>query len=61
MLTLIEFLHNTLGEISAIVCYNVVWKDKTEDHLLHKLNRRGCITFTDQLCLDPPSELVNRH
>ena len=61
MLTLTEFLHSTLGEISAIVCYNVVWKAKAEDRLLHELNRRCCITLAHWLCLYQFSELINRH
>ena len=61
MLTLTKFFHSTLGDISAIVYYNAVWKAKTEDHLLHELNRCCCITLTDRLCLYPLSELINRH
>ena len=61
MLTLTEFFHSTLGEISAIVCYNAVWKAKMEDHLLHELNRHCCITLTNRLYLYPLSELINRH
>ena len=61
MLTLTELFHGTLGQISTIASYNVVRKAKTKDHLIHELNRYGCVTLTNWLCLNPHCEFVNRH
>ena len=61
MLTLTELLHGTLGQISTIVSYNAVWKAEAKYHLLHELNRHGCVTLTNWLYLNPLCELVNRH
>ena len=61
MLSLTELFHGTLGEISAIISYDAMWETKTKDHLFHELNRRGCITLTDRLCLNPFCKLVYYH
>ena len=61
MFSLTELFHGTLREISAIISYDAMWETKTKDHLFYELNRRGCITLTDRLCLNPLGKLVYCH
>ena len=61
MLSLTKFFHGAFRQIGTIVSYDAVWKTKVKYHLFHELNRRGCITLTNWLCLNPLCELVNRH
>ena len=61
MLSLTKLLHSAFGQISAIVCYDAVRKAEAEDHLFHKLNRRGCITLANWLSFHPLREFVHCH
>ena len=57
----IGVLTGAFRQISTIVSYDAVWKTKTKDHLFHELDRRGCITLTDRLCLNPLCKFVIWH
>ena len=61
MLALTKLFHGAFGEIGAIVSYNAVRKAKAENHLFHKLNRRGCITLANWLSFHPLREFVHCH
>ena len=61
VLSLAELLHLTFRKVRTIICDDAMWETETKNNLFEKLNRRGCITFTDGLRFNPFGELVNRH
>ena len=61
MLTLTKIFHSTVGQITAIISYNVVGKTKLEDHLFDELNHRRHVTLANWLCFNPLCKFVNRH
>ena len=61
MLSLTKLLHGAFRQIGTVVSYDAVWKTKAKYHPFHELNRSGCITLANWLCLNPLCELVNRH
>ena len=47
VLLLAKLLHLIFRKVRTIICDDAMWKAETENNLFEKLNRRGCITFTD--------------
>src|SRR6266536_1223419 len=59
MLLLTEFFHCPLRQISTIITDDTMRISKTKDHLFDELNRRGRVTFTDWLSLNPLCKFIN--